>query len=690
MLLVNSQDTLKDLLHFLEHTETVAYDIETTGLNVHKDIIIGFGISDAGFGAYVPLLAYVDEKLQRVGLSDENILQILAVLQTKKLLTWNASFDLRFTKEYFGVDLVPALHADVLLLKHTCDEEFPFGLKEVAVTLFGDYVTDEKKAMQASIKDNGGTAKEYYKADLALISKYCVQDCLLTYRIYEHYLPQLAADGLEQFFFTDEVMPLYKEVTIPMEAKGIQLNVDLVQTALAEVCADLAHLEARIQCEIVGHLEAVFVPWLLNKDYPMKTATGRAPKWMQQGLTQYQAWAADNPEGYMFNLLSKHHLKKLFFDTLKLTPLSRTPTGLPQVDEEFLQATAKSLDWVHLLIDYNKLTKLKGTYIERFLQEAEHGIIYPSFQQHRTVSGRFSGDLQQLPRPLEPGQASELVRKHTNRIREFFIPRSGNMLISADYEQLEPTVFAHISGDPALHHIFNSGLDFYSEVAIRTEGLAGVSSDKQAPTYLGKVNKAKRQSAKAYALGIAYGMTGYKLQFEIGVSQDEAESLVTKYLAAFPRLAAWMESSKRQVLVSGSIRSEAGRVRRLPAARRLHGLYGPKFTDSLWLWSKYNDNPELYADKKRERKVLINELNNAINFQVQSLAASIVNRASIQLARKGYVPLLQVHDELVYEVPAANVRGASSVIKEVMENIMHLAVPLRTVPQAGTNYRETK
>jgi len=117
----------------------------------------------------------------------------------------------------------------------------------------------------------------------------------------------------------------------------------------------------------------------------------------------------------MFNLQSNHHLKKLFFETLNETSVSKTPTGQPQVNDEFMELMAEKHEWAKLLIEYNKLTKIKGTYIERLLDKADNGRFYPSFKQHGTISGRYSSDLQQVPRPLEDSQSTPLVRKYNNQ-----------------------------------------------------------------------------------------------------------------------------------------------------------------------------------------------------------------------------------------------------------------------------------
>lgn len=697
MLLVHDHDTYLQAMEFINGNGMLAFDTETDGLNVRKSKVIGFGLSNGLDGVYIIIHQYnvATQKLERSDISLELVKHLLQVLLQKKLIMFNASFDINMTLYNFGIDLLPALHADAMLMKHTCDEEFPFGLKEIATKLWGADVKQEKEEMAASIKANGGKATEYFKASTATISKYCIQDCNLTFRIYNHYSKELRRQKLEDFYYTAEVLPLYKEVTIPLERQGVRLDLPLMKQAQADITAEILKTEQQIQAAIAPHLD-LFTEWFLNKDYPLQTPKGKQPVWAKKHSTQYDAWQADYPDSYMFNLQSKYHLKKLFFDTLKLEPLSTTPTGMPQVDEEFLEHIAPQFDWVPKLIVYNKLNKIKSTYIDRFLQEAEGDRFYPSFMQHRTVSGRYGGDLQQLPRPLESSGETDVVARYTNLIRRFIIADEGCKLVGADYESLEPKVFCHASSDPALQSIFTSGLDFYSEVALRTENLQGVSSDKKAPNYLGKVNKPARQKAKAYALGIAYGMTGYKLQFEIGIDQAGADELVFKYLAAFPSLARFMASSQDEARIFGYVKSEAGRVRHMPRCKELFIQYGARLADSLHLWKSLRDDTARYAAAKADRKTYINLLNNAINFKIQSLAASIVNRAAIQINRainaKGLKARLcmQVHDELVANVPDSELAEVCAIMKHEMESVFKLSVPLVAEPQIGTNYSETK
>jgi len=465
-----------------------------------------------------------------------------------------------------------------------------------------------------------------------------------------------------------------------------------MQRTLVEITADIAAIESSIQSAIAPFLGSVFTPWFLNKDYPLQTPTGKLPKWAQQGLSQLQAWQKDYPNSYMFNLQSKFHLKKLFFDTLGETPLSKTPTGLPQVDEEFIESIATKYSWCQELIKYNKLNKLKSTYIQGLLEEAHNGRFYAAYRQHGTTSGRYASDMQQLPRPIDE---EGVVAKYTSLIRQFILPDDDCLLISSDYVTLEPTVFAHVSGDLILQNIFNSGLDFYSEIAIQVEGLTGFSSNKKADNYLGKLRPDIRQRAKAYALGICYGLTGYKLKFMINCSDREADALVQKYLTRFSNLASWMLDSKEQIKKYGFIKNQAGRIRHIPRAAQLFKKYGAVIDDDLQLWKHFHESA-IYPQAKKDRKEYKNYLNNGINTQIQGLGASIINRASIAIAARfkleemKTVQVGQIHDELLFNSPCNEVDKASIIIKETMENIMQLSVPLKAEPKAGKTFKECK
>jgi DNA polymerase I-like protein with 3'-5' exonuclease and polymerase domains len=756
--IIDSTDFRAAMEH-LNASEFVAYDTETTGLNVRKDTVIGFSFSGAeGVGYYLPLYFWENMELKPFhSLGEKRAMEMLKVLLTKKLIMHNASYDCRITYSNFKVDLIPALYCDTILLKHTVDEEMPFGLKPIAKKIQKHIGLDvEKEANQEqidmveSIKANGGSVTkgkyELYKADMYKIGVYACADVDLTLRIFNYYNKQLREERLESFFYKDEVMPLLKNVTIPMEQRGIPVDVPSLKIAKEDIIKDLNTLESEIQSAIKPMLED-FEHWFLWLKFPPKrsgsfaqvlseyaqldlpkTKSGRfsltnsnlerlEPSFYKDYLLGEESTLPDDVikdvqmclfkeefgDEHMFNLSSKHHLKKLFFDHLKETPISKTAKGNPQVDHLFLHSVKDKYDWVPLLLDYNKLIKLKGSYIDRFLDDQEEGIFYPRFFQHRTISGRYGSDIQQIPRPLEPGQASDVVIKHTNRMRKFFISGEDHVFVDADYESLEPHVFAHVSGDKGLKDIFLKGNDFYSTIAIDTENLDGVSADKKSEDYLGKVDKLKRQQAKAYALGIPYGMEAFKLSKTIDVRQREAEKLIAKYLAAYPNLARWMDRSNEQCIHKGQVKSEAGRTRRFKMAKAFwynevdrNCLFNADGTviDPLKLWEKWNDNPKKYDSLKWKRKQLKNFLNNAKNFQIQSLAASITNRACIAIARelkrqgsKGYV-CAQIHDQIVVRVPKSEAKKWQKTVQYLMENTYKISIPLKAPAEIGLDFYE--
>jgi len=739
--IIDNLNDIQQVLDFILTNDKLAFDVETTGLDVRNDEIIGFGISNGEKGYYVCHQEF-DTKFPSGGmlikkLSKDVCATVLRGLAGKKLITWNGSFDLRFTFNYFDVDLIGSLWCEGMLTKHTVDEEMPFRLKDVAKKLYGIEAAEEQTIMKASIKSNGGTVNQYFKADLDIMGKYCIKDCLLTFRINEHYLAKLKSEGLEQFYFVDEVMPLYREVTIPMELKGVPIDVAGFEKLHKEISIDIERLENEIQWEIKDQLD-VFEKWFLWKDFAPKrtglfgqytakyfnlnlpkTKTGKfslaakevealpdsvAKRFlMKEGILSNEdikaiqmLWWEENKETkYMFSLQSKHHLKKLFFDTLGEIPLTKTDKGNPQCNDDFLDEMAKKYPWVDKLRDFNKLAlKLRGTYIERFLDRHDNGIFYPSFFQHRTISGRYGSDLQQLPRQKEEGELSPLVLRYSNAIRELFIAGDGYKFIDADYESLEPHVFAHVSGDEKLKDIFRKGHDFYSTIAIDMEQLENVSADKKAENYLGKVNKPVRQAAKPPSLGIPYGMEEYALSLILGISRGEAAKKIKNYRTVYYTLSNWMDDSNRKVVTQGFIRIESGRIRHFPTAPAIWNAHGKNLLNSLELWKKYNENPIKYKQMKFLRKKMKNMLDNGKNVQIQGLGASIVNRACIAIAREfkrtgldGYI-CAQVHDQIIVRIKDSEAKVGAKSVQHLMENTYKISIPLKAPAEIGNNFAD--
>jgi len=759
---VNDKETLKQLIQHIRESELIAFDTETDSLNPRRGRIIGFSVSgEIGKGFYMPTMVWNVDRLKEVQIEGKGAHElakyVINQLTQKKLICHNASFDLRFVEGFYGIDLLPHLHADTSLLVHTVKEEGafgygnPFGLKSIAIMVQKEIGLDveteaneEQLALKDSIKANGGSTSkenyEIYKADLEILSKYAAADTDLTLRIYYYFLKILIEEGLEKFFFEDEVMPVYREVTISMEKHGIRLDIPLLEETRARITKDLQEQSEMVVKELLKQpavrswiidqaLEAyppkskgIFAQRLLeqnNIELPKSEKTGKftinkaaitalppspIKDFLSTGDPEYLGkeqivkislglWKEDN-DGQFFNIQSKDQLGKIAFDVLGEKPISTTTKGKPQFDEDMIQSISGKYEWAKHLRLYNKLTKIKTAYVDRFLDSAEEGRFYPYFKQNGTVSGRYGSDMQQLPKPLEPGQDDELIMGYTNLVRAFFIADEGTKILDTDYASLEPRVFATVAGDQGLKDIFNNDLDFYSHIAIKTEKLEGVSAHTKAPNFLKKVDPVKRQTAKAYSLGVPYGMSGYALAMSLGVDRKEGERLVEGYLDGFPELRKWRENSRKFVKENGYIKNKVGRVRHLPQAKEIYSSLGDRLIED-WRFRKQleqeygvENTTSLYRDYK-------NALNNCLNFQIQSYSASIVNRAALQINRKfkaegitGQV-ICQIHDQLVCQVVDEDVKRACEIVQDCMENTTRLeGVELVAIPEVANNFRD--
>ena len=760
---VQDEETLKLLHQHILDSDVIAVDTETTGLNPRKDKIVGWSVSgDEGVGFYLPTLVWnFDEdrlELQTIMNESTEVISknLFKLLKGKKLVFHNASFDVQFIKNYFGIDLLPDVWVDTGLLVHTVYEEGafgfgnPFGLKSIAIMNQEALGLDVEKAaneeqieLKGSIKKNGGeTTKvlfEIYKADLDILSKYASADTDLTLRICNLYLKKLKEEGLWDFFFKEEVMPIYREVTVPMESYGVDLDMDLLNNIYTSIIKDLEENKEIVMKSLLQTSEAK--KWVMNTafdNFPPNNKGSWAQKLVQRyslplpksdktgkySLTQknieeleespakefllngdinvleelevarisMSLWKEKN-DGEYINIQSKKHLGEIVFKYMGIKAKSRTRKGQEQFDMTMLEELAKTYAWAENLRIYNKLLKIKSTYVDRFRDRNEDGRYYFYFKQNGTVSGRYGSDAQQLPKPLEEGEDAPIIMKYVNIVRAFLTAGKGRKVIDSDYESLEPHCFASVTGDKKLQEIFANGYDFYSYVAIQTEGLEGVSADKKADNYLKKLDPVKRNKAKAYSLGVAYGMEAYALKMTLGVDQKTAEELIKGYLDGFPQLKEWRENSRRQVKDHGYIKNYVGRIRHIPKVKKIYEKFGERILD----WRFRNQLSDQYG-KDQVLKVYRdyrNGLNNCLNFQLQSLAASVVNRAALQINRKAKelgidaIVQAQVHDQLIINIKEDQAETFAPYVQTIMENTTKLpGVTLKAPPEIADNWKE--
>ncbi len=770
-------EQVKELSRMIDSCDVISFDVESTGLNVRKDKIVGlsFGFKP-GLSYYLPTYEWSVEKQELINLfidSYNNIKLACGLVKKligKKLIMHNASYDTSIVLNNYGIDLLPSLHADTILLVHTTREEGsvgfgrPFALKSIGKMvqkhIFLDVdkeANEEQVLMKESVKNNGGQITqdnfEIYKADLDILAKYACADTDLTMRIFLLFSKILKDEELEDFFYNVEVMPLYKEVTVPMEREGILMDLEKIKKAQKNIVDDIQELKQEVYASLKQSSD--FKKWVYF------TATTKYPGFKEDGthlipsrgallvelvnfyglsshftndkgeikilkkailslpdseikkyllgepfidseisneLRKNLSFSAVNlwkklNDNELININSKQQLGSFVFDFLKEKPLTYTDKGAAQFNESFVETIGDKYEWSKKLTTYNKLTKLKSAYMDRFLDSCENGRYYFYYQQHGTVSGRYSSDAQQLPRPFESDQGVDpRVYKYTNMIRTFFICDENTIFIDCDYVSLEPHIFAHISGDEGLREIFRKNWDFYSRIAIDTEKLSQYSADPEDSNFLKKANKTLRNKAKSYSLGIPYGMSAYALSKTIDVSAKEAKILIDGYLNAYPELKKWMMESEDFVKNNGFIKCQSGRIRHLPKVKHYYKKYKDKlldydFRESLKREFSEKEILDMYRDYK-------NGLNNAKNIQIQSMAAHIVNKSALLINRefkkqdiKGLV-VAQIHDQLIFKVEESKKEDALRIVQEIMENSTKLSIDLKAPPELSRNWQE--
>jgi DNA polymerase I-like protein with 3'-5' exonuclease and polymerase domains len=734
--IVRDKEGVLELANYIKGSTILAFDTETTSVNPRQGQIIGFSVSaDIGEGYYFPTRVWNknEQKLEQLFIDSvgcDNIAKkLIGLTKGKKLVGHNMSFDIRFVKNFYGIDLRDDLYCDTMLLRHTLKEDGPFGLKDIAIELQEELGIDASKEaneeqilMKENIKKNGGSTSkenyEIYKADMELLGNYAAADTDLTLRIMTHYLQKLQEEDLWDFFFVDEVMPLYKTVTIQMEEMGTEMDVDLIRKIKDDISKDIKSLEVEIEQELLK--ESAVQRWIIDKAlnaFPPKTR-GRFVEELllidevddddivnfkneKSSLSSEIAAKVSvklwkEKEGNFININSRRQLAEICFTYMGIEPLSKTRKGTDQFNDDMVDYLSSDHVWAAKLRDYNKLRKIESSYVDRFLEGNESGIYYWYFKQHGTTSGRFSSDSQQLPRLLEPDEASELVLKYNNIIRSFLRAQQGRKFVICDQSSLEPRVFASVSNDPNLINVFLDNEDLYSRVAIQAFKLRGMSAKKDDDNYVKKLRPELRQRAKSIALAIPYGAGAWQIGQTLDIHISEAQRLVDSYLEGFPELAKWMSDTNLRAKTFGRIRNKTGRVRHLDKVK----YYYDKMEDSLIEPRSFAHLKRMVKSKAQEQKLMQarmeykNGLNNAKNFQIQSLAASIMNRSAIAIHKEfreknldAYI-MLQIHDEFVVNCSESISDDVAKIVKYHMENTVPIATGLVAEPNIANTFSE--
>jgi len=350
--------------------------------------------------------------------------------------------------------------------------------------------------------------------------------------------------------------------------------------------------------------------------------------------------------GQPFNLNSPKQLGEILFEQLKLPVKKKTPSGAPSTDEEVLAELALDYPLPKLLLDYRSMAKLKNTYTDKLprMVNAATGRVHTSFSQTGAITGRLASsepNLQNIPVRTPEGR----------RIRQAFIAPPGWHLVSADYSQIELRIMAHLSVDPRLLEAFAQGEDVHRATAAEVFGLTPI-----------EVTSEQRRAAKAINFGLIYGMSAFGLARQIGVDRTAAQAYMDRYFARYPGVARYMEETRAIARDKGYVETVFGR--------------------RLWL-------PEIKSSNANRRQGAERA---AINAPMQGTAADLIKRAMLAVQdwldaeRMHTLLILQVHDELVLEVPDGELATVREALPKLMGGVAQLKVPLLVEVGVGANW----
>ena len=350
--------------------------------------------------------------------------------------------------------------------------------------------------------------------------------------------------------------------------------------------------------------------------------------------------------GQPFNLGSPKQIGEIFFERMKLPVIKKTPSGAPSTDEEVLQKLAEDYPLPKVLLDYRSLSKLKSTYTDKLprMVNPDTGRVHTNYAQAVAVTGRLASNdpnLQNIPIRTAEGR----------RIREAFIAPPGSVIMSADYSQIELRIMAHISKDPALLAAFAAGEDVHRATASEIFGSprAEVSSEQ-------------RRYAKVINFGLIYGMSAFGLAANLNIERDAAKNYIDRYFERFAGVKRYMDDTRIAAKAQGYVETAFGR--------------------RLWL-------PEINSPNGPRRQGAERA---AINAPMQGTAADLIKMSMIavaeRIAKDGLHSrlVMQVHDELVLEVPDAELEGMRALVPQLMASVARLDVPLLAEVGVGLNW----
>ena len=588
---------LDDWIKKIKNSKAFAIDTETDSVDTVTANLLGISISvNENEGCYIPLgHTYKDCPKQ---LSMDYVIKTLGSVieeNQNKVVGQNLKFDIPILSRH-GINITNFL-ADTMLMSYVLNSTATRHGMDRLAEYYLNYTTTK-------YTDVTGTASKqisFAEVKLDVATDYAAEDADITLRLFNVFSPLLKDKPGQKKLLEDLEYPLV-HVLARVEQNGAKID----KKKLANHSQELS--------EKIGELSK-------------------------------QAFKIAGEE---FNLDSPKQLLEILYEKQGLPVLKKTPKGQPSTNEDTLQRLSEEYELPRIILQYRTLAKLKSTYTDSLIniENPKTKRIHTSYQQAVTSTGRLSStepNLQNIPIKTAEGR----------RIREAFVPEKGNVLISADYSQIELRIMAHLSKDKNLTYAFNNDVDVHSSTAAE---VFGVSIDN--------VSQDQRRSAKAINFGLMYGMSAFGLTRQLGIPRGEAQEYLDTYFARYTGVRDYMNNIKAQAKEDKFVETIMGRRLYLNEINAANGL----------------------RRQAAERA--------AINAPLQGSAADIIKKAMLDIDElilnelSEVQMIMQVHDELVFECPKSKADAVMEKMKDTMEKTVELNIPLIAEAAIGSNWNE--
>ena len=594
---VLTENDLKAWAKKIDKCSVFAVDTETSSLDTMTADLIGISLAcNEGEGCYIPIKHSYDGMPKQIPLNlIQKTLGTAITKNQKKLVGQNLKFDLPMLNRH-GIKVDEFL-GDTMLMSYVLNSTGTrHGLDRLAV-----YYLNYEPMKYEEVAGSASKQINFAQVEIPAATFYAAEDADITLRLFNH-LNKMLEDQ-------PKLINLLTSIEYPMLQSLIR-----VETNGAKIDAQML---AKYSDELAIKIEE------LSK-------------------------AAFKMAGEEFNMDSPKQLVEILYNKLDLPVLKKTPKGQPSTNEDTLQRLAEEYDLPKIIIEYRGLAKLKSTYTDSLIN-IQHPVtkrIHTSYQQAVTSTGRLSStepNLQNIPIKTSEGR----------KIREAFIAEKGNVLISADYSQIELRIMAHLSGDQNLTHAFNNNIDVHSATASE---IFNISLEEVTPEH--------RRSAKAINFGLIYGMSAFGLTRQLGIPRHEAQAYLDTYFERYTGVRKYMDTTKELAKKNLFVETILGRKLHVAAINDSNGL----------------------RRQAAERA--------AINAPLQGSAADIIKKAMIDVDQwignnnPDIRMIMQVHDELIFEVKKGFADEALKNITSLMESSVKLDIPLIVDANIGANWNE--